>query len=150
MPASPFVKALRTAASVAASIFGRPSFVPSASAHARPARTRSCIIERSNSANTPIIWNIASPAGVVVSMPCWRRYRSIFKAWITDRKVTKSCNERPSRSHRPRHDHVELPLGRVLAQPVELGAFVAALGAADAVIPVDVHDFAAHAVGYGT
>ena len=29
-----------------------------------PARTRSWIIARSNSANTPIIWNIALPAGV--------------------------------------------------------------------------------------
>jgi hypothetical protein len=30
-----------------------------------PALTRSAIIARSNSANTPIIWNIALPAGVV-------------------------------------------------------------------------------------
>jgi len=32
--------------------------------------TRSTIIERSNSANTPIIWNSAVPAGVEVSTPC--------------------------------------------------------------------------------
>ena len=31
------------------------------------------IMVRSNSANTPIIWNIALPAGVRVSMPCWCR-----------------------------------------------------------------------------
>ena len=37
---------------------------------ATPARTRSTIMLRSNSANTPIIWNMALPAGVVVSMPC--------------------------------------------------------------------------------
>jgi hypothetical protein len=41
------------------------------------ARTRSWIIARSNSANTPIIWNIALPAGVVVSRPCWCRNRSM-------------------------------------------------------------------------
>ena len=33
-------------------------------------RTRSTIMLRSNSANTPIIWNMALPAGVVVSIPC--------------------------------------------------------------------------------
>jgi hypothetical protein len=44
--------------------------VPLALALATPARTRSRIIDRSNSANTPIIWNMALPAGVVVSMPC--------------------------------------------------------------------------------
>jgi hypothetical protein len=31
---------------------------------------------RSNSANTPSIWNIALPAGVVVSSPCWFKNRS--------------------------------------------------------------------------
>ena len=35
---------------------------------------------RSNSAKTPIIWNIAFPAGVVVSRPCWCRNRSIRMA----------------------------------------------------------------------
>ena len=35
-----------------------------------PAFTRSRIMARSNSAKTPIIWNIALPAGDVVSMPC--------------------------------------------------------------------------------
>ena len=44
--------------------------MPSARALAKPAITRSWMIERSNSANTPIIWNMALPAGVVVSMPC--------------------------------------------------------------------------------
>jgi hypothetical protein len=39
-------------------------------ARRRPARTRSWMIARSNSANTPIIWNMALPAGVVVSRPC--------------------------------------------------------------------------------
>lgn len=43
---------------------GLPSFVPAALVRARPAFTRSWIIDRSNSANTPIIWNIARPAGV--------------------------------------------------------------------------------------
>ena len=45
-------------------------FVPVTRARAMPLFTRSTIIDLSNSANTPIIWNIALPAGVVVSMPC--------------------------------------------------------------------------------
>src|SRR5215472_13446363 len=45
--------------------------LPSLRVRARPARTRSWIIDRSNSAKTPIIWNSALPPGVVVSMPCW-------------------------------------------------------------------------------
>ena len=40
-------------------VFRRPSIVPSLLALAKPARTRSWIIARSNSATTPIIWNIA-------------------------------------------------------------------------------------------
>jgi hypothetical protein len=42
----------------------RPSWMPSALARLRPAMTRSRIIERSNSANTPSIWNIARPDGI--------------------------------------------------------------------------------------
>jgi hypothetical protein len=48
----------------------RPSCFPSARARANPAITRSRIIARSNSANTPSIWNIARPEGVDVSSPC--------------------------------------------------------------------------------
>ena len=33
-------------------------------------RTRSTIMLRANSATTPIIWNMALPAGIVVSIPC--------------------------------------------------------------------------------
>jgi hypothetical protein len=43
--------------------------LPCALARSSPALTRSWIIARSNSAKTPIIWNRALPAGVVVSMP---------------------------------------------------------------------------------
>jgi hypothetical protein len=40
---------------------GLPLRVPLAAALDMPARTRSRIIERSNSAKTPIIWNMALP-----------------------------------------------------------------------------------------
>jgi hypothetical protein len=49
----------------------RPNFTPFALARASPAFTRSRMMPRSNSANTPSIWNIALPAVVVVSSPCW-------------------------------------------------------------------------------
>ena len=48
----------------------RPNVLPSALALSSPALTLSCIIERSNSANTPHIWNIALPDGVEVSIAC--------------------------------------------------------------------------------
>src|SRR5687768_10107560 len=47
-----------------------PSRTPLVRARARPAWMRSWMIERSNSANTPSIWNSARPAGVVVATPC--------------------------------------------------------------------------------
>ena len=37
---------------------------------AQPALTRVRIIERSNSVNAPVIWNMSLPAGVVVSIAC--------------------------------------------------------------------------------
>ena len=43
---------------------GRPNFLPFARALRRPARTRSWISARSNSAIAPIIWNISRPDGV--------------------------------------------------------------------------------------
>ncbi len=49
---------------------GRPNLVPLALVRANPLLTRSLIIDRSNSANTPIIWNMALPLGVVVSSAC--------------------------------------------------------------------------------
>jgi hypothetical protein len=63
------LRAARICLSSSAGIRGRPSCLPSSLALRRPARTRSWIIDRSNSANTPIIWNSAFPAGVVVSNP---------------------------------------------------------------------------------
>jgi putative restriction endonuclease len=62
----------------------RPSFVPFALARARPAFTRSRMMPRSNSANTPSIWNMALPAVVEVSRPC------CGKVWYDDqRKVNR-------------------------------------------------------------
>jgi hypothetical protein len=49
---------------------GRPNRTPQARARACPARTRSRIISRSNSANTPAICSSAFPPGVVVSTAC--------------------------------------------------------------------------------
>jgi hypothetical protein len=54
----------------------RPRLMPCSLARPSPASTRSLIIARSNSAKTPIIWNIARPDDVEVSRPCWCRKRS--------------------------------------------------------------------------
>jgi hypothetical protein len=56
--------------------------------------------------------------------------------------------QRPSEPvDRPRHDHVELPLGRVAAERIELRPPVASLGAADPVVFVDLDYLDAHAAG---
>src|SRR6266498_4965483 len=49
--------------------------------------------------------------------------------------------------NRPRHDDVELAPGRALAQGVESGPPISTLGAADALVAIDVDDLAAHPVG---
>jgi len=93
-----WLRAARMATSFSSEMVGRPKRFPSLLALAKPARTRSWIIDRSNSADTPIIWNSALPAGVVVSMPCWCRCRSTWRAWSSPRNVTSSCRLRPRRS----------------------------------------------------
>jgi hypothetical protein len=47
-----------------------PEIPAETTARLRPSLTRCWIIERSNSAKAPVIWNINLPAGVVVSMAC--------------------------------------------------------------------------------
>jgi hypothetical protein len=49
--------------------------LPAATARRRPALTRSWITARFNAVNTPMIWNRAVHAGVVVSTACWRKNR---------------------------------------------------------------------------
>jgi hypothetical protein len=46
--------------------------------------------------------------------------------------------------HRPSHHYVEFALRGVSAKPVELRALIAALGAGNAVVLVDLDNFAAH------
>jgi hypothetical protein len=48
---------------------------------------------------------------------------------------------------RPGHHHVELPLGRVPAKCIEARPLVPPLGAADAVVAVDLDDLQAAALG---
>src|SRR6516225_2380959 len=88
---------------------------------------------------------MALPAGVVVSSPCWRRNRSILSACSSDRKPTKSCRLRPNRST----DHaMTMSNSRRAASRHSLsnaGRLSRPFGAADAVVPVDLDDLAAHA-----
>ena len=50
--------------SIAGAVRGRPSAVPFSLARASPALTLSRMMPRSNSANTPSIWNIARTDGL--------------------------------------------------------------------------------------
>ena len=73
--------------------------------------TRSWIIDRSNSAKTPIIWNIASPDGVVVLIPCWMQVQVYTLAWNSCKMPTRSIRDRPSRSTLQVVDHIKLLAG---------------------------------------
>src|SRR5215471_16161719 len=86
------------------------------------------------------------PAGVVVSIDCWSRYRSTPQAssvWIVP---SRSIRLRPTRSIL-RHDDVELAPGRILEHLVEAWTSVAALGAADTRIAVLLDDVPATPFG---
>jgi hypothetical protein len=63
------------------------------------------------------------------------------------RKPTKSCRLRPNRSTDHAMTMSKFPSRGVTAQLVERWPLVAALGAADAVVPVNLDDLAAHAAG---
>jgi hypothetical protein len=136
------VRILRSTSSLAR---GLPSRRPSARILASPARILSWIMARSNSAKTPIIWNMALPAGVVVSRPCWYRNRSIPAECTSDRNPVL---QRPAQAvHGPGHDHVESGAGRVHQQSVEAGPAVTGPGAGDPVVPIDPDDLVAHPGG---
>lgn len=94
----PAALACRMANSLSAVSRGRPSRVPYSRARAKPETMRSRSIARSNSANTPIIWNIARPPGVEVSRPCLCRNRSTPLECSSRRSSSRSVSERPSRS----------------------------------------------------
>lgn len=114
---------------------GRPRRFPCALARRRPACTRSTIIARSNSANTPSISNSARPAGVLVSRPCWCRKRSMPFPFSSPRN-TRSCrSDRPRRSTLQAVATSEVGAGDALEQPCERGALRAVPGTADAVVP---------------
>jgi hypothetical protein len=68
-------------------------------------------------------------------------------ACSSDRKANQVLQAAAQPIDRPRHYHVELALGSVSAQRIEAEALVLALGAADAVILVDLDDIAAHPAG---
>jgi hypothetical protein len=70
---SPAAISARMACSIDSELSAIPAFYPCCCTLQAPASTRSGTIARSKSANTPIIWNMALPDGVVVSIPCWCR-----------------------------------------------------------------------------
>jgi hypothetical protein len=77
---------------------GLPSILPLARAFRSPARTRSWIRARSNSAMAPIIWNMSRPEGVLKSMLSLRLTNATPSAASSARALTKCFSERPKRS----------------------------------------------------
>ena len=101
---------------------------------------------RSNSANTPIIWNMALPAGVVVSKPA-DAGKIIPQGVQLGKEANKVVKAPPEPIHRPGHDDIEFASAASLHMRVERRALVPALGTADALVLVDLDDVAAHAAG---
>src|SRR5262245_30538031 len=110
------------ARSMSASILGRPSCFPSLLARRRPARTRSWSMARSNSANTPIIWNIALPTG-----------RGGVEALLVQEQIDVQCMQLGQERHQvlqtatkaidaPGHHDIELAPCCGLAERIELQA----------------------------
>lgn len=79
---------------------GRPSRLPCALALARPARTRSAMRARSNSAIAPSTCSCSLPAGVVASMPSARLMKATPTAWSSSSNRIRWRRLRPSRSRR--------------------------------------------------
>ena len=148
MPLSPLARAFLMLASVLAAILGRPRVLPLARARLSPALTRLTIIDRSNWAKTPHIWNIASPAGVEVSRACWWIQANACRMDLS--KEGHEVLQGPPKSiHRPRGDKIEIAACCAAKHAVEGWAPVAVFGAADAVIAKLLDDLPTKALSHG-
>jgi len=76
----------------------RPRCLPRAFAAAMPARVRSLIRARSNSANAPITWKSSLPLAVVVSIASETDRKPIPSAWSLLVISMRCAKLRPSRS----------------------------------------------------
>ena len=90
-------------------VLGLPNRLPDALARSRPARTRSRIIDLSNSLNTPSMPNKARPDGVLVSRACWCRKRSTSRDRSSPSRPIRSDSERCRRLSGPALFWRELP-----------------------------------------
>ncbi|WP_458192560.1 hypothetical protein [Bradyrhizobium sp. UFLA05-153] len=101
----------------------------------------------STSANTPHIWNIVRPGGVVVSGACWCRYRShLLRGLEVAQEADQILQAAAEAINAPGRDHVDLAGGDILQQPIEARTLVAAVGAADVGVLVEACDHPARAL----
>src|SRR6516162_2303499 len=79
------------------------------------------------------------PAGVVVSMACWSRYRSTLAA-SSERSVSIRSAKRAAQAiHRPNHDHIEATTRGIPQHRIQAWPLVPTLGTADAVVVIGCH-----------
>ena len=88
---------------------GRPSRTPFAFALRRPARTRSWIRARSNSAMAPMIWNISRPAGVVRSKLSRRETKAIPQRLELGQRIHQVLQGSGESVELPDEQDIELP-----------------------------------------
>src|SRR5208283_2975957 len=97
---SPERRSLRTRSACRAAVAGRPRRFPFCRAWAKPARTRSRKISRSNSANTASNPAMARPAGVVRSNASVSETKPTPRCSSSCSVLSRSVTERPQRSKR--------------------------------------------------
>jgi hypothetical protein len=84
-------------------------------------------MDRSNSANTPAIWNSAFPPGVEVSTPLLMEIQTDLLGVNLGQEIDQIPQAATQSVHRPAGDQIESAAVRVLNERVELGTLVPAL-----------------------
>jgi hypothetical protein len=110
---------------------GLPSVLPLATARLRPAAMRAWSILRSSSAKAPHIWSMSLPAGVVVSIACWSRYRSTPQAFQAFDRAEQIDQRSAETIDCPSHHHIEPPALRLLQHVIKPWPIFSPLGSAD-------------------
>src|SRR5262249_15109125 len=106
---------------------------------ATPARTRSTIISRSNSAKMPHMPNIARPIGVrYPTLACGGRDQ--YQRHVAHREIRLGVAGCDRAYRRSRWHKMEPPSGYVLTEPIKLWPLAASLVAWDTVIDVLAHN----------
>ena len=115
---------------------GRPPFLPRARAAARPARVRSRMMSRSNSARAPKTWKMSFPPLVVVSMASCKLWKPTPRSRRSVTVSMRCLSDRAEPIELPDHERIAGPqVGQGLLQAGPLGLGPAGLVGVDLLAP---------------